>query len=131
MTREDAEALLGTAFDALFNRDADRETLDRYISEGYSAWSDGRVIGREQFEAHVFAIRKEIQSMEVAFEDVVTADDRIAAAMTFTLHRGDGRTSQMRVHAFYTIRDGKIQRLSELTHLLSGAEEDRDLASRT
>ena len=131
MTREDAEALLRTAFNDLFNRNADRETIDRHVSQDYTAWSDGRVIRRHQFEEHVLAIRKDIESMEVAFEDVVTADDRIAAVMTFTLHRKDGRTSQMLVHAFYTIREGKIHRLSELTHLLTGAEEDRDLASRT
>jgi hypothetical protein len=29
------------------------------------------------------------------------------------------------------VRDGKIVRVDELTHLLQGADEDRDMGSRT
>jgi hypothetical protein len=43
----------------------------------------------------------------------------------------NGDTIRAKVIAFYTVRDGKIVHVDELTHLLHGADEDRDMGSRT
>jgi hypothetical protein len=45
--------------------------------------------------------------------------------------KANGETIRVKVIALYTLEKGKIVRVDELTHLLKGAEADRDIGFRT
>jgi ketosteroid isomerase-like protein len=43
----------------------------------------------------------------------------------------DGTAVRFQVIAFYRLRDGKITNVRELTHMMQGAEGDRDMGHCT
>ncbi len=131
MTREEAVTFLDKMFQEVFTESGKPEYADRYFSQDYRAESNCNFLDRKMFDDHVLALQKDIRVLECAYGDVITTPDRIAAVLTFTVHKTDGKTAKVRSHAFYSLEDGKIARLQELTHVIEGGSEDTDIASRT
>ena len=57
--------------------------------------------------------------------------DTIADIHVIDAEKTNGDSVRTKVIAFFTVRNGKIARVDELTHLLLGADQDRDIGSRT
>ncbi|HXW26308.1 MAG TPA: nuclear transport factor 2 family protein, partial [Xanthobacteraceae bacterium] len=66
-----------------------------------------------------------------AIETLIVDGDTIADIHVVEAEKTNGDSIRTKVIAFFTVRGGKIVRVDELTHLLHGADEDRDMGSRT
>ena len=131
MTDDEAKEFLLTAYDQFIRKAPDQQTLDRYFTDDFTSYSDGAVMDRHQFESHLSVLHSELRSFSVRFEQIITAEDRIAAILLIDFEKTDGAKSKVKVYVFYELRDGKLCAIDEITRLISGDPEGRDLVRRS
>lgn len=131
MTKEQAVAFLNQMFQEVFTESGKLEYADRYYTKDYVAISNCNHLDRKMFDDHVLALQRDIRKLECSYDEVITAPDKIGVVLSFAIEKTDGSIAKIRSHTFYTLRDGKIAELQELTHVMEGGEEDSDIASRT
>lgn len=110
----------------------DMQAVERYVSPRYVQHVDGVTLDYAGFVAHMQKQKKAIAAMSVAFVALVQDPD---GHVVFSHHvvearKKDGGLVRVKVLAQFTVADGRLVGCDELTQLLSGAHEDRDLGSR-
>ena len=131
MTRDDARTFLQGVFDRFFDPAASAEAVGEFFSPDYVQEVDGKRLDYSAFLDHVRLLKRTLDRATVTFENVVVDGSTIADIHVVDARKKNGERLRVKVLAFYTIEDGKIRRLEELTHQLEGRAEDRDLGSRT
>lgn len=131
MTPDEAYELLQRMFAAFTNPETTPEELAEFLTPDYVQRVDGKQLGYDEFLQHHQALQKTISSGSVDFEHFVT--DGLSAA---TVHVAEatklsGERIRLKVVAYYAFRGNRISLVDELTHLLEGEQEDRDVGSRT
>lgn len=119
----------------LFQHAIVAETLDiaqieSLVSPEYRQTVDGITLDYPQFIDHLRAQRETIRRMSVTFLTLIAEGNRVCSHHQITVEKKNGARAVAQVIALFTLRAGKIIACNELTHLLSGAPEDRDLGSR-
>ncbi|OSQ38883.1 nuclear transport factor 2 family protein [Thalassospira mesophila] len=130
MTKTDAKQLLHRLFAALADPATSLEELAGFFTSDYVQIVDGETLNLAGFLDHAATLRCTLDAVDVDFENIVASDNTIADIHIVTAHKKDGSQITIKVIAFYTLRDGKISRIEELTHLISGSTADRDIGSR-
>ena len=131
MSENEARAFLEELYNAVCDPRADLEVTNRYFTDDFVQIVDDTIVDRAGFDAHLAALRADLATVSFEFTTVIAEGDRIADVHLFRATRKDGGQITMKFIGVYTLRDGKIARFEELSHLIEGAEEDRDLGSRT
>jgi predicted SnoaL-like aldol condensation-catalyzing enzyme len=129
----DQQALdfLRTVFENMLDPAAPAEDLKAYFADEYHQEADGVHLDLEGFLAHAKTLKGQLVSAEVIFEKVAVSGPTIADIHIVNGVKQDGSTVQAKVIAFYTISEGKITAVDELTRIVKGSAEDRDLGHRT
>jgi len=123
--------LVMTAFRDIFESEQfDIEVVARYFSSDYIQHVDGATIDYEQFIKHLKEQRIAVASFHVSFLSIASEDNIVFTNHLVTAIKKDGGKIKVKVMAQFTVKDGKIVACDELTHMLSGADEDRNLGSR-
>jgi ketosteroid isomerase-like protein len=131
MTRDEARRLLQDLFDRFFDPTASAEDVGAFFSPDYVQEVDGKRLDYSAFLDHVRVLKRTIDRATVTFENLVVDGSTIADIHVVDARKKNGERLRAKVLAFYTVEDGRIRRLEELTHQLEGSPEDRDLGSRT
>lgn len=131
MTDQEARDFLSRVFQSLFDPTVTAEEVGAFFAPDYVQIADGKEIDRAGFIDHVRVLKNTLQSASVALEKVVASGSTVASLHVATGRKQSGETVQMKVHAFFEIENGLIRRTEELTHMVAGHAEDRDLGSRT
>ena len=131
MTEEEARTFLLGLYDRLIRHTPDLETLSRYITDDFIAYSDGVTMNREEFAAHLDLLRQKLRTFEVKFKKIIASQDCIAAILIVDFFTDTESHSIIQVNAFYSLRDGKVAGLDEMSQLVSGSEADRGLVARS
>jgi ketosteroid isomerase-like protein len=131
LSKEQARALIENALTSLLDPRQDAESLSRYFAPDYVQDVDGKRLDFSGFIDHARTLKKSLRSGRVTIENIIVDGMTIADVHVVDAEKTNGDTIRAKVIAFYTVRDGKIVRVDELTHLLQGADEDRDMGSRT
>ncbi len=131
MTDDEAKAFLLGLYDQLIRNTPDAETVSRYMTDDFIAHSDGVTMNREEFEAHLDLMHQKLSSFEVKFKKIVTSPDCIAAILNVDFFTDTESHSIIQVNAFYSLREGKVAGLDEMSRLVSGNEADRGLVARS
>jgi ketosteroid isomerase-like protein len=131
LSKEAARALIESALASLLDPRQDAESLSRYFASDYIQDVDGKRLDFNGFIDHARTLKKSLRSGRVTIENIVVDGMTIADVHVVDAEKTNGDTIRAKVTAFYTVRDGKIVRVDELTHLLQGSEKDRDMGSRT
>lgn len=131
LTEREAHDLLRRMFDAFTDPTTRPEVFGELLTPDYIQRVDGKELDYAGFLAHTAALQASLKSASVTFEHMVT--DGLSAA---TVHIADavkanGERIRLKVIAYYEFRDKRIALVDELTHLLDGTEQDRDLGSKT
>lgn len=108
----------------------DDEQIARYFDASYIQHVDGTTIGYKQFVDHLYAQRKTVSSMKITFLNLACEGDIVFSNHTVTILKKDGTTIKAKVLAQFTIKDNKIIACDELTHIVGGTQQDKDLGSR-
>jgi hypothetical protein len=130
LTEDEVNDLLHRMFAAFTNPTTKPEVYAELLTPDYIQCVDGKQLDYAGFLSHSKAVQASLASSSVQFEHIVT--DGISAA---TVHVADavktnGDRIRIKVIAYYQFRGNRISFVDELTHLLEGAEQDRDLGSR-
>jgi ketosteroid isomerase-like protein len=117
-------------FDRLFDPTASAEDVGAFFSPDYVQDVDGRRLDRGEFLNHVRVLKSTLDSATVTFKEIAADGATIADIHVVEARKKNGDRVRVKVMAFYTLEDGKIRRIEELTHLLEGRADDRDLGFR-
>lgn len=130
MTQDEAHDLLRRMFDAFTNPATKAEQFAELMTSDYIQRVDGKQLDYAGFLRHSETLRASLVSSSVTFEHIVT--DGVSAA---TVHVAEaikvgGERIRLKIIAYYQFRGNRISLVDELTHLLEGTAQDRDLGSR-
>lgn len=131
MTKEQARAFLTEVFEALMRPDVAAEELGRYFATDYVQIADGKRLDRAAFVDHARELKRVLAGGTVTLETVLADGSTVATRHQVDARKKSGERVRMKVFAFFEIEDGLIRRTEEVTQMLEGAAEDRDLGSRT
>ena len=126
------KTLLKQMFRDMFESDSfDERVINRYFSPKYVQHADGATLNFDGFVDHVRELKRTVAELDVTFEQMVAEGDKVMEIHRVTGEKRDGSKFTVRLMSFWLIEDGKIVLCDELSHLVQGAPEDRDLGSRT
>jgi len=109
----------------------DERLIQQYFSPAYEQFVDHAKLDFEGFKQHIKKLKQLIETVEVQILSTAVQDN-----IVFTKHLvhsvlKDGSQHIHKVLAEFTFAEGKIIRCEELTCLLSGSEDAKDLGSMT
>ncbi|MCH2274485.1 nuclear transport factor 2 family protein [Thalassospira sp.] len=130
MTHDETRIFLENLFGLLLDPERPAEDLLHLFTSDYVQIADGKTLDLKDFVAHARTLKSILKSAHVRFEKIITSNNSIADIHIVDAIKKDGSTMTCKVLTFYEMRDGKISRIEELSHLIAGAKEDSDLASR-
>jgi ketosteroid isomerase-like protein len=127
----DNKSLVRTAFREVFEEnDFSESTISKYFHQNYKQIADGNQLNYEKFVKHMKELKKAIHSMKFDFQHLVSEGNAVCSVHIASGRKSDGQVVETKIIAYFEIKDGKIFYCDELSHLLTGDESDRDLASR-
>jgi len=106
------------------------DTILNYFSPSYTQHVDGKTISYQQFIDHMHLQKSVLTKAKVHFEYLVEEGNKVCSVHTVEASKKDGHQVKVRVFALFIIENDKIVLCDELTHLIEGSREDRDLGSR-
>jgi ketosteroid isomerase-like protein len=131
LSKEQARALVESAFASLLDPDRDAEDLSRYFAPNYVQIVNGKQLDYNGLIDHARTLKKSLRRGRATIENIIDDGPTIADIHVIDAEKTNGDTIQIKVIAFFTVAGGKIVRVDELTHMLRGAAEDEDVGSRT
>ncbi len=130
MTPQDAQNLLEKMFETLADKKVPIQDLAAFFTPDYVQIVDGKMFDLNAFLQHAATLRDTLVKADIRFEKIVTDGNTIADIHFAHAQKKNGDNVHIKVIAFYTLRDGRICKVEELTHLVEGTAQDRDLGSR-
>ena len=131
LSKNEARTLIENAVTSLLDPQQDAAALSRYFAPDYVQDVDGKRLDYGGFIDHARVLKTHLRGGTATIESLIVDGDTIADIHIIDAEKIDGSRIRMKVIAFFIVRDGKIVRVDELTHLLDGDEKDRDMGSRT
>jgi hypothetical protein len=129
MTADEAKQFVKNAVVyALENRDPQMD-YSKYVSRDFINPIDGNTFNYEQWVAHQKHIKNLVKSMKPTFNLMVVEGDHVAAIYQIDLVKNDGSKLKVKDMAFFKIKNKKIIYCEELTRLVKGNEEDKNIGS--
>ena len=124
------EYLLGF-FKAFIARD--KTALESMLSKGYIQKFGGSQNDRDEFIQHSLVLSKQLKTMDILFKDVnIDSNGTISEIHVVEVTELDGSKSKFKLYAFYYFdNDGKLKLIDELSTMLEGSNENKDMGSRT
>ena len=107
------------------------EEIAAYFHPDYRQYVDGQELDYAGLVAHMKAQQKVVAKMDVHFKNIVQEGNIVFTNHEVDILKKDGGRAKLHLLAEFTIKDNKIIRCDELTHMISGDEGDKDLGSRT
>ncbi|MFW5393018.1 nuclear transport factor 2 family protein [Yersinia sp. 2544 StPb PI] len=130
MNSQQAKQFLQQVFTALVDSSYSTQDVAAFFSTDYQQQADGNQLDYEAFIRHVQVLKSTLASGTITLEKVMSDGDQIASVHLVDVVKKSGQRVLMKVIAFYRIEHGLIQCVEELTHLIHGETQDRDLGSR-
>jgi predicted SnoaL-like aldol condensation-catalyzing enzyme len=114
----------------LENPKADTKLISKYFSDDYVQHVDGKTFEFDNFVKHIQTLKETIKDIFITVNTIIEENN-----IVFTNHEvkntlPNGRKNKIKVIAEFRLKDGKIYRCDELTHMIEGHVEDQDIGSR-
>jgi ketosteroid isomerase-like protein len=130
-TNDEARGFLQRVFACLFDAETPAAALSEFFAPDNQQEANGARLDFDEFIDHAQTIKSTIENASVEFEEIVVQGNLIADIHIVEARKKDGTAVRFQVIAFYRLRDGKITNVRELTHMMQGAEGDRDMGHCT
>jgi len=108
----------------------DNSVFERYIDPSYVQTVDGVTLDYAAFISHINYQKKVITTMKVEFVTIVQEDNVVFTNHIVTIQKKDGSSLKAHVIAQFTVKNNRLVACDELTRLIEGNQEDRDIGSR-
>jgi|SRR5699024_1130175 len=114
----------------LENPAADMSLISDFFTTDYVQTVDGKTIEFDDFVKHIETLKETIKDISITINTIVEENN-----IVFTNHEVEstlqnGRENKIKVIAEFRVKNEKIYRCDELTHMIEGHKEDGDLGSR-
>lgn len=129
-TSKNKDVILSVFEEVLGSSSVDEQTIEKYFDPSYIQNVDGVVLDYQGFIKHMKKQKEVIKSIDVEFVTIVQEGDIVFTNHIVDAQKKDDFCVKVKVIAQFTIRDGRLIGCDELTHLLSGNKEDKDIGSR-
>lgn len=127
----DYKNLIKESFNAVVeDLNYDQAMVDRYFSQNYRQYVDGKELDYEGFCRHMKVQKQTLKNISIDFKTIVQENHIVFTRHIVSITTPEGRSAMIQVLAEFHIQDGKIAYCNELTHLISGDQRERDLGSR-
>jgi hypothetical protein len=110
---------------------ADEKVIANFFHPEYKQYVDGVELNYSDFVQHMIAQKGVIRNAVVNFRNIVAEDELVFTNHEVVATKNDGSIIKAHILAEFTIADGKIIRCDELTHVIQGSDEDRNIGSMT
>lgn len=110
---------------------ADKISVEELFSPNYQQYSDGKTLDFTHFINHLSHLRDQVNIIEFEVRDICISESRLAERHIATVTHHDGKVSKLEVYAFIRLHEHKIISLHEISRVISGTEQDKELASVT
>ena len=105
--------------------------ISEYFHPDYMQHVDGKVLNFEEFVQHMKHLRSKVSQVKIHFQHLVEEGDTVCS-----LHFAEGKKTnnqmvKMKVIAFFKFRKDKLILCDELTFMIHGGKEDKNLGSDT
>jgi predicted SnoaL-like aldol condensation-catalyzing enzyme len=123
--------IIKEVFRSIFeNTDYNEPAIRQYFATDYIQHVDGKILNFEEFCKHVQAQKEVLASLRVNFETMIEEGDIVFSNHIANATTKEGKSGSIRVIAEFDIKEGKIAYCNELTHMITGDDNYRDLGSR-
>ncbi len=109
----------------------DAARIALYFDLNYQQKVDGKHLDYKGFIKHMALLKAHTKRMDVTFLSIVAEGDTVFTHHHVKVEKHQCEKSQFEVMARFTLSSDKIVRCEELTQMISGNLEDRDLGSRS
>lgn len=106
------------------------EDFTAAFSQKYRQSVDGHELDFAAFTEHLAALRNVLQTLDINILAIASNGNEVLTHHRAIARKNNGAISHTEVYAHFTVENNLITRCQELTRLISGDEEDRDLGSR-
>lgn len=106
------------------------ERIAYYFNANYRQTVNGEVLLYADFVKHVRLLHQVLKSVEIKIIAMVEEGDIVFSHHHVLALKHNGSKMHTQVMAQFTLQDAKIIQCDELTHLISGHDDDHDLGSR-
>jgi len=130
LPQSEAHDLLRRMFAAFTSQETKPEAYAELLTPDFIQRVDGKQLDYAGFLRHAEALQASLASGKVSFEHIVTDGTSAATVHVADVVKKDGKRVRLKVIAYYQFRDNRICLVDELTLLLDGTEQDRDIGSR-
>ena len=115
--------------DIIESSEAGEAIISKYFSKNYSQQVDGKKIDYHGFVRHMAAQKQLIKSAKVEFIQVIAQDNIISTIHEVTVTKRNGSQSLIKVIGHMIFEADKTTEVDELTHVIHGNDEDKNLGS--
>lgn len=113
---------------ALENMDPNMD-YSKYVSKDFINPIDGETFNYDQWVTHQKHIKELVKSMKPTFDLMIAEGDYVATIFHVHLIKKDGSELNVKDMAFFKIKNHKIVYVEELTRLINGSEQDKNIGS--
>lgn len=126
----DTKELIKSAFrEVLENPGVSKDSIKKYFSEKYTQHVDGKTLNFEDFVTHIEHLHQKVDCIEINFLKLICEGSKACSVHIAKGKKKDGSPIQAKVIAFFEVEKGKIVLCDELTHILVGNDEDKEIGS--
>lgn len=131
-SQENNKELIQRMFRDVIEPDAfDENVINRYFSPTYIQKVDGKTLDFAGFGDHMRAVKAAITNTRVTVDLMMAEGNKVIDIHHVAADKRGGGQVRVRVVALFEIKDGKIVRCDEDTHVEEGGAADKDLGSRS
>lgn len=106
------------------------DLIQQYFAEDYLQQVNGETLHYQAFVSHMKTLHTVVKKMRLEIITIASKDDKVLTHHHVYAEKNDGSQSHFEVFAAFLLNDDKIVQCNELTHMVQGAQADRDLGSR-
>ncbi|WP_404317138.1 hypothetical protein [Malaciobacter canalis] len=108
----------------------DTKIIEKYISFDYIQNVDGNTLDYDGFINHMKKQKEVIKSLDVDFLAIAQDGENVFTNHIVTAVKKDESIVKVKVIAQFVIKNNLLVKCDELTQMLSGKDEDKDIGSR-
>ncbi|MEF3092635.1 nuclear transport factor 2 family protein [Raoultella scottii] len=108
----------------------EEDKIALYFSPDYQQQVDGKSLDYRGFVGHMALLKALTTGMTLSVLAIAGDENTVFTHHHVKVDKKSGQQSEIAVMARFTLASGRIVRCDELTRLLVGEPEDRDLGSR-
>ncbi|MFB5082388.1 nuclear transport factor 2 family protein [Raoultella sp. C349492] len=112
------------------NPQHEEDKIALYFSPDYQQQVDGKSLDYRGFVGHMALLKALTTGMTLSVLAIAGDENTVFTHHHVKVDKKSGQQSEIAVMARFTLASGRIVRCDELTRLLVGEPEDRDLGSR-